>query len=52
MVLGESPTCRCCAAGATIYTTEIPKVECTGGGAAAKADKGCIVKEVFANFTI
>eukprot|EP01043_Picozoa_sp_COSAG02_P016592 COSAG02_NODE_734_length_17948_cov_816.410163_2_plen_74_part_00 len=44
--------CRCCVEGATIYTTEMPEVECTGGGAAAKADKRCIVKEVFANFTI
>ena len=49
--LEESPTCCCCVTGATIYTTEIPKVECRGD-APAKADKGCIVKEVFANFTV
>ena len=37
--------------GATIYTTEVPQVKCNGGGAAVRADKGCIVKEVFRNFT-
>ena len=37
--------------GATIYTTEVPQVKCNGGGAAVRADKGCIVKDVFRNFT-
>ena len=31
--------------GATVYTTEVPKLPCGGDGAAE--DKGCIVREVF-----
>ena len=41
-------------AGATIYTTEVPKkgTSCeSGGGAAARVDKGCIVKQIFGNFS-